>query len=92
MIFISIPCAKLEAQSNRTLSSNLAVKHHLVLGYQKAMLNEENGAMDIFRGLDIITSYVVLMTSKLCSYGIKSVFSRGRDNVLVRLGVRFPIL
>ena len=92
MIFISIPCAKLEAQSNRTLSSNLAVKHHLVLGCQKAMLNEENGAMDIFRGLDIITSYVVLMTSKLCSYGIKTVFSRGRDNVLVRLGVLFPIL
>ena len=29
-------------------------------------------------------NYVVLMTSKLCSYGIKSVFSRGRDNVLVR--------
>ena len=34
---------------------------------------------------EISTTSYVLMTSKLCSYGVKSVFSRGRNCGLVRL-------
>ena len=43
------------------------------------------GTADIFHGSDIITGYVVFMTSNQFSRGVKTMFSRGRNCVLVRL-------